>query len=228
MAFALTWLGHATFQLRIDGHDVLLDPYLEGNPKTDVSPDEIAADFILVSHGHGDHVGDTVAIARRTGALCISNAEISRWLKTQGVERTHGQHLGGSHAHPFGEVKLTIAHHGSGLPDGSYGGNPAGFLLTLADGHKIYFACDTALFGDMKLYGEEGLDLAVLPIGDNFTMGPEDALRAVHLLRPRFVIPCHYGTFPLIEQDAEAWAEQVGSETNTRAVVLQPGGSFEL
>ena len=140
--------------------------------------------------------------------------------------KAHGQHLGGGYTHPFGYLKLTLALHGSELPDGSYGGNPAGMLLTTNDGKKVYMAGDTGLFGDMKLIGEEGLDLAVIPIGDNYTMGPDDALRAVKFLNPKVVIPIHFGTWGLIEQNAEAWAARVQAETAAKAVVLKPGGTY--
>ncbi len=143
------------------------------------------------------------------------------------MQHGHAQHLGGAYNHPFGNVKLTIAHHGSGLPDGSYGGNPAGFIIT-AGGKRLYFAGDTALFLDMQLYGEDGLDLCVLPIGDNYTMGPDDALKAVKLLKPKMVVPCHYNTWPLIAQDGAAWAGRVEAETATKAYALDPGQSLEL
>jgi len=224
----VTWFGHAAFGLEIGAHKVLIDPFFTGNPLASTSSDEVDADFILVSHGHGDHVGDTVAIAQRTGATVISNFEIVNWLQQQGVKKLHPQHIGGGFTHPFGYLKLTIAHHGSGLPDGSYGGNPAGLLITTPQDEKLYFACDTGLFASMKLIGQEGLDLAVLPIGDNFTMGPDDALRAVKLLQPRAVIPVHYDTFPPIAQDAHAWAARVKAETDTNCVVLSPGESYEL
>ena len=178
--------------------------------------------FIMVSHGHGDHLGDTVEIAKRTGATVISNAEICTWLRGKGV-KTHGQHLGGGFHHPFGYLKLTNATHGSALPDGSYGGNPAGFLLTTKYSDRLYFAGDTGLFGDMKLIGEEGLDVAILPIGDNYTMGPADALRAVKLLQPQLVVPIHFNTFELIRQDVMAWAERVELETGSRVKVMKPG-----
>ena len=228
MAFKVTWLGHASFALDIDGHKVLLDPFLTGNPAASADPETIEADFILLSHGHGDHVGDAVQIAKRTGAQVISNFEICDWLHKQGVENTHAQHIGGGFHYPFGYVKLTIAHHGSMLPDGTYGGNPVGFLITSQGGKKVYFACDTGLFYTMKLYGEEGLDLAVLPIGDNYTMGPEDAFRAVNLLNPKVVIPVHYDTWELISQDAAGWIERVKRETNTDAVLLKPGESYTV
>jgi L-ascorbate metabolism protein UlaG (beta-lactamase superfamily) len=225
MATRLCWLGHAALLLETDGRNVLIDPFLTNNPAAARNADEVPADFILVSHGHGDHVGDTAAIARRTGATVITNFEIAVWFQTKeyGLTKVHGQQHGGGFNHPFGRVKLTLAFHGSALPDGSNGGNPCGFLLTLADGLKIYDAADTGLFGDMRLIGEEGLDLAILPIGDNYTMGPDDALRAVKLLTPRKVLPIHYNTFPLIAQDAAAWAERVRRETQAEPVVLKPG-----
>ncbi len=228
MSVKLTWYGHATLGLEVDGYKLLVDPFFTGNPAASTTADAVEADFILVSHGHGDHIGDTVSIAKRTGALVIANYEITNWLSNQGVEKVHPQHIGGGYHHPFGYLKLTFAIHGSGLPDGSYGGNPAGFLLTTKDGTTIYMAQDTGLFGDMRLIGEEGLDLAVLPIGDNFTMGPKDALRAVKLLQPKNVIPIHYGTWPLIDQDPHAWAKQVEAETGVPVHVLKPGDTFEL
>jgi L-ascorbate metabolism protein UlaG (beta-lactamase superfamily) len=223
----LTYHSHACFSIDVGGTKLLIDPFLSGNELADVTAEEVEADYILVSHGHGDHLGDTVAIAQRTDAMAISNFEIHNWLLAQGVESAHPLHIGGGYDFPFGRVKLTIAHHGSALPDGSYGGNPAGFLLTLDD-KKIYHACDTALFYDMKLIGEEGLDVAILPIGDNFTMGPDDALRAVKLLEPKVVIPIHYDTFDVIKQDPHAFGERVEAETSARCVVLKAGESYRV
>jgi L-ascorbate metabolism protein UlaG (beta-lactamase superfamily) len=228
MATRLRWLGHASFLIETDGKRVLIDPYLTDNPAAAVKAAEVPADFILVSHGHGDHLADAVPIAKRTGAPVIATVEIADWIKKQGVEKVHGQQHGGSFTYPFGRLKLTWACHGSGLPDGSYGGNPCGFLLYTKDGKKIYDAADTGLFGDMRLIGEEGLDLALLPIGDNYTMGPDDALRAVKLLQPRKVMPMHYNTWPLIAQDAAAWAKRVKAETKTEVAVLKPGEWLEV
>lgn len=227
MTTKLTWYGHAALGLETDGHKVIVDPFLTGNPAASISPDDVEAEFILVSHGHGDHLGDTVPIAKRTGATVISVNEIAVWLENQGV-KSHGQHIGGGFHYPFGYLKLTLALHGSELPDGSSGGNPCGFLLTTKDGKKIYLAQDTGLFGDMQLIGDEGIDLAVVPIGDNYTMGPDDALRAVKLVRPKTVIPIHYNTFDLIAQDANAWAERVRKENDSEVVVLDPGQSYSL
>ena len=227
MPFKITWYGHAALGFETGGYRVLVDPFFSGNPAASTTADKVSADFILLSHGHGDHVGDTEAIAKRTGATVISNAEISSWLDNKGI-KTHAQHLGGGYRHPFGYLKLTFALHGSGLPDGSYGGSSAGFLLTTNEGEKIYLAQDTGLFGDMALIGEEGLDLAILPIGDNFTMGPDDALRAVKLLHPKVVIPMHYNTWDLIAQDPVAWSQDVQSKTGTRVQILKPGQSFSL
>lgn len=226
MSFKLTWYGHAAMGLEAGGKRLLVDPFFSGNPAAATTADKVQADYILISHGHGDHVGDAVAIAKRTGATVISNFEICNWFGNQGLN-THAQHLGGGHTHPFGYLKLTLALHGSALPDGSYGGNPCGFLLT-TEGKKIYLACDTGLFGDMQLIGEEGLDLATLPIGDNYTMGPDDALRAAKLLSAKNVIPVHYNTWDLIAQDAAAWARRVEAETSSKVHVIKPGESFSL
>jgi L-ascorbate metabolism protein UlaG (beta-lactamase superfamily) len=227
MSVKFTWYGHATMGLETSGYKLLIDPFFSGNPAAPVSAEEVQADFILLSHGHGDHVGDTLSISQRLGIPVISNYEIATWLEARGV-KAHGQHIGGGYKHPFGYLKLTQAVHGSGLPDGSYGGNPAGFLLTTHSDEKVYLACDTGLFGDMRLIGEEGIDLAVLPIGDNYTMGPDDALRAVKLLTPKHVIPVHYDTWELIAQDPHQWAKRVESETGAKVHVLKPGESFSL
>jgi L-ascorbate metabolism protein UlaG (beta-lactamase superfamily) len=227
MSTKITWYGHAALGLETGGYKLLVDPFFTGNPAARVSPDKVEADFILISHGHNDHVGDTLAIANRTGATVISNDEIANWIEGKGL-KSHGQHLGGGYKYPFGYLKLTLALHGSALPDGTNGGNPAGFLLTCQEGKKIYMAGDTGLFGDMRLIGEEGLDLAVIPIGDNYTMGPEDALRAVKMLQPKHVIPIHYNTWDLIAQNPISWAQRVEKETKAEVHVLKPGESYTL
>ena len=222
------WYGHGTHGIETGNFKVIVDPFFTGNPSASAVADDVEADFVVVSHGHGDHIGDAISISKRTGALVISNHEIVNWLGGQGLEKLHGQHIGGGYNHPFGYLKLTHALHGSGLPDGSYGGNPAGILLTTLEGKKIYLACDTGLFASMRLIGDEGIDLAVLPIGDNFTMGPDDALLAVKMVRPKHVIPVHYNTWPVIQQDPLAWAARVEDETDTSAHVLKPGDDFSF
>jgi L-ascorbate metabolism protein UlaG (beta-lactamase superfamily) len=229
MPTSLTWLGHGSWQLRAAGHTILVDPFLDDSPTAPVKSAGVQADFILVSHGHFDHIADAAKIANRIGATIVSNYEITTWLTQQhGVKNTIGGNLGGGVVLPFGRVQLTLAFHSSSLPDGSNGGNPCGFLVSLTGGPRIYFACDTALFGDMALIGRGGLDVAVLPIGDLFTMGPDDALEAVKLLAPKRVVPSHFGTWPPIAQDAQKWAERVRAETSAEPVVLQPGGTLQV
>ena len=227
MSVKVKWLSHASFFIETDEARLLVDPFITDNPLSPVSADEIQTDYIFISHGHGDHVGDSVPIAKRTGAMVVSNYEIQNWISAQGVENVHPLHIGGGFDWPWGRVKLTIAQHGSMLPDGSNGGNPCGFIFYI-DGIKIYHACDTGLFYDMKLIGEEEIDLAILPIGDNFTMGPDDALRAVKLIEPKQVIPIHYDTFDVIRQDPYAWADRVQQQTSAAVVVMKPGETLEL
>ena len=187
----------------------------------------IGLDGHLAFNEPGSSLASRTRVKTLNEATVIANAEISGWFSAKGI-KTHAQHLGGGFRHPFGYLKLTLALHGSALPDGSYGGNPAGFLLTTNRGEKLYLAGDTGLFGDMRLIGEEGLDLAAIPIGDNYTMGPNDALRAVKLLQPKVVVPIHYNTFPLIQQDVNAWKKRVEAETETRVEVLSPGGTVTI
>lgn len=225
MSIKITWYSHATLGLEADGYNLLVDPYFTGNPAATTAADKVSADYILITHGHFDHVGDAVSIAKRTGATVLSNFEIAEWMEKQGVQKTHGQHIGGAHEFAFGTLKLTPALHGSGLPDGTNGGNPAGFLLTLKNGKKIYIAGDTGLFSDMKLIGQEGIEVAFVPIGDNYTMGPDDAYKAMELIQPKHAIPIHYNTWELIAQDGEKWAERV-SKLGITVHILKPGESI--
>lgn len=223
----LTWLGHATWHIVTGRHTILIDPFLDDSPTATVKAQDVDPQFILVSHGHEDHVADAAKIALRTGTTVVANFEICNWLARQGVKNTEPMNIGGGIQLPPGRVQMTIAHHSSLLPDGTGGGNPGGFLLTLEDG-KIYVACDSGLFLDMRQIGAAGIDLAILPIGDRFTMGPDEALEAVKLIKPRRVVPSHYNTWPPIRQDAAAWAERVRRETSSVPVVVAPGGKVRL
>lgn len=229
MTVSVTWLGHSAFHLKIGDHDVLIDPYLSENPLAPVSADEVAASFILLSHGHGDHVGDTIDIARRTGATVVANNEIATWCRDKhGIQHVHTLNTGGGVELPFGRVELTIAHHSSQLPDGTYGGQPNGILIVTGEGKTIYHAGDTTVFQEMELIGRRGVDLAMLPIGDYYTMGIDGSLQAIALLKPKVVIPMHYNTFDAIAQDVVTWAQRVHNETDAQPVVLDPGGTHTL
>ncbi len=227
MTTQISWQGHGCWTIHAGEHRIILDPFLDDSPTSPTQSKDVDAEFILVSHGHFDHVADVVKIAQRCGSTVIANFEICEWLTKQGVEKTQPMNLGGSISQPFGRVKMTLAHHSSTLPDGTPAGNPAGFLLSMAE-KTVYFACDTALFYDMKLICPQGIDLAILPIGDLFTMGPEDSLEAIRLLTPRRVAPAHYNTWPPIQQDASKWAEQVREQTGAEPIVLTPGESISL
>ncbi len=223
----LTFYGHSAWGFKANGTTILMDPFFTGNTQSPVAAREVAASYIILTHAHGDHYGDTVEIAKRTGATLISNFEIVNYCQKQGVANAHPLHLGGGYAFPFGRVKLTVAHHGSSFPDGTYGGAPAGVVLEV-EGKRVYNAGDTALFSDMSLIGAGGLDVALVPIGDNFTMGPEDAAQAAKLLRARTVIPMHYNTWPVIAQDPEAFKRRVETSTDSHVVILKPGETFTI
>ncbi|MDB4374529.1 metal-dependent hydrolase, partial [bacterium] len=204
------------------------DPFLNDSPTAPHKASEVDADFILVSHGHLDHVADVAEIANRCDAMVIAGFEVAEWFANQqDVKRTTGMNIGGSLSLPFGSVKMTPAIHSSQLPDGAYGGVAGGFLIMLGD-RTLYFACDTALFSDMQLLREKGIDAAILPIGDLYTMGPRDSVTATNYLNPKQVLPTHYNTWPPIEQDAENWAEMVRAGSTAEPVVLQPGQSHVI
>ncbi len=220
-----TFLGHACVTLTDGTNNLIIDPFLTGNDLAAAKPGEIKADFVLISHGHGDHVGDGVDIAKHNNATVIANYELANLLGGEGCT-VHPMHIGGAHEFPFGRVKLTIAHHGGGYgPDASrYTGPPVGFLVTIG-GKTVYHPGDTGLFYDMKLIGEmNSIDLAFLPIGDNFTMGIDDAVKAVEFLNPKKVVPMHYDTFDIIAADPNEFVKRVGD----RATILKPGESLDF
>jgi L-ascorbate metabolism protein UlaG (beta-lactamase superfamily) len=223
----LTFLGHAGFMLEADGKTVLIDPWVTGNPVATMKADDLRADTILLSHAHNDHgIDDTQAISKRTGATVISTFELGEWLGAQGVKAIAGNH-GGTLAFDGGSVKLTPAWHTSSYQPGPdtfvAPGVPAGLIVRFG-GMTIYHTGDTALFRDMELIGEEGIDLMCVCIGDHFTMGPQDAARAVRFVGPKSVIPMHYNTFPPITQDAEAFKRTVeAAMPGVTCYPLKPG-----
>jgi L-ascorbate metabolism protein UlaG (beta-lactamase superfamily) len=230
LALTITWYGHSAFGLEADGKTVLIDPFLTGNPVATSDPASLKADTILLTHAHNDHVGDTVRIAKRTGATVIATFELANYIGCQGVENVIGGNHGGTIAFDGGTTKFTIAWHTSSYETSSgvvAPGVPAGHVVRFG-GKTIYFAGDTALFLDMQLIAEEELDVAVLPIGDHFTMGPKDAVKAAKMLRAGTIIPCHYDTFPPIRQDEEQFKRDVEAATNSTVLLLTPGGNAEL
>lgn len=224
----LTYYGHSCFSVVVDGAHLLFDPFITANPKAaEINVDEIPADYILVSHGHYDHVDDVERIAKRTGATLVSNFEVVQWFARRGVEKAHAMNIGGAWNFPFGRVKMTSATHSSSMPDGSYGGSPAGFLVETKRGH-FYYSGDTALTRNLGLIGDSAsLKFAILCIGDNFTMGPEDAARAANFLEVKDVVGVHYDTFPPIEIDRKEAVREF-AERGLNLHLLPIGGSREF
>lgn len=224
----LTFIGHASFLIESDKHKILIDPFINGNPVAKVKIEDLKADAIILTHGHGDHLGDAITIAKNNNSLIVAPFELATYCSQKGVN-THAMHIGGSHNFDFGWVKLVPALHGSGFIEGNniiYLGNPAGVLLKI-DGKLIYHAGDTGLTKDMELIGElYKIDVALLPIGDNFTMGIDDAVVATKMIKPNIVIPMHYNTWPLIAQDPNKFTEKVSNIS--KCIILEPGQSYSL
>lgn len=227
--------GHACFEVKGNNGTIIIDPFLTGNPAAVVKPDELTQlDAILVTHGHGDHLGDAIQLSKRTGAPIIGTFELTWHCERLGAS-IHAMHIGGKYQFPFGTVKLTQAWHGSGFeareekPSMLYSGPACGFLLNM-DGKWLYHAGDTGLFGDMELIGRRHpLAVAMLPIGDNYVMGPEDAVFAAQLMRPKLLLPMHYNTFPVIQQDVNEFINALHRKApETKGIPMQPGEYLDI
>ena len=223
----LKYFSHSAFQLTTaSGIKILIDPFLSGNPTSPEKADSVETDYIILTHAHGDHIGDSFEIAKRCNATFICVNELANYCISKGFQ-AHNMHIGGSYNFEFGRVKFTIAHHGSLTPDNQYGGEPAGVLIS-ADNKTVYHTGDTGLFYDMKLIGEmNSIDYMLLPIGDNFTMGITDAVKAVEFVSPKLAIPMHYNTFPVINADPNQFKKLV-EEKGLKARVLNFGEMINL
>ncbi len=221
----ITYHGHSAFEIGSGDYNILVDPFFSGNKHAKAKPSDIEAGFIILTHAHEDHVGDTIEIAKRNNSQVIATNELAIYLSSKGCN-AHGMNIGGSRNFPFGKVRLTIAHHSSSL-GGAYMGEPAGVIISIG-GKNIYHAGDTSLFLDMKLIGEmHSIDAAILPIGDNYTMGIDDAVKAVEFLNCKIAIPVHFGTFPVIDTDPDEFKRKVES-IGRKCVVIPFGGSIDL
>lgn len=219
--------GHSFLEIHIDQYTIYIDPFIEGNPVCDIKIEDAKCNYIILTHAHSDHLGSTGEIAKKNDATVIATVELADHLTlTKGI-KSHAMNIGGSYLFPFGKVKLTIAHHSSSTPDGLYAGDPAGVLITYND-KTIFHAGDTALFYDMKLIGEmNSIDHAFLPIGDNFTMGVDDAVKAAEFLNAKNIIPIHYNTFDVIRADANEFRKKIES-IGKSCIILKPGEKLSL
>ena len=221
----ITYFGHSAFLLDDGKIRIIIDPFISGNPFATVKPEEIKVDYVILTHAHGDHFGDTMEIAKNNSATVISINELANYCASKGIQ-AHPLGTGGSHVFPFGKVKLTIAHHPSSW-DGQYMGDAVGVIVTM-DSKNIYHCGDTGLFYDMKLIGEmTPIDLMLVPIGDNFTMGIDDAVKAVEFCNPKLAVPMHYNTFGLVKADPTIFADKV-SKIGKKALVVEPGKTIEM
>jgi L-ascorbate metabolism protein UlaG (beta-lactamase superfamily) len=222
----LTYYGHSAFLIDDGSTRIIIDPFLTGNPMAPIGADAINVNYIIVTHGHGDHLGDAIPLSKRCNATIIATNELANYVASKGA-KAHNMHIGGGFNFPFGRVKFTIAHHGSAAPDGTPLGLPSGVLVTIG-GKTIYHTGDTGLFYDMKLIGEMNqIDMMLLPIGDNFTMGIDDAVRAVEFVKPKHVIPMHYNTFPVIAVDPGDFISKISAK-GFKGSALEPGKSISI
>ncbi|MBR9977742.1 MAG: metal-dependent hydrolase [Bacteroidetes bacterium] len=224
----LTYLSHSTFILDDGNHRIIIDPFISGNPTCPVKVEDVDAGYIVLTHAHGDHLGDSFELAKRHDALIIAVNELATYASSKDL-RAHNMHIGGAYTFPFGRLKFTIAHHGSSSPEGLYMGEPAGVVITMG-GKTIYHTGDTGLFLDMQLIGQrDKIDCMIAPIGDNFTMGIDDAVKAAEFVKPELAIPMHYNTFPVIETDPQRFVAGVENlNLDIRARVLDYGETITL
>jgi len=229
MESKVVYLGHSAFGIITDEKHIIIDPFLDDNPLCPIKAEQSKAQYILVTHGHHDHLGNTIEIAKKNDALVIAPFEITQYVAAHGVKRVHAMNIGGSYKFDFGKVKMVPAMHSSSIIEGNkiiYAGNPCGYVLELDD-LKLYHAGDTSLFLDMEVIGgQTWIDIALLPIGGNYTMDINDAVMATKLLHPRVVIPMHYNTWDEIKVDPKEFKKRVESETNAKCIILKPGEGY--